>query len=108
MPPKRCTPNSKKRLVKPKVDSSEHLSNYELNVKLRALKKRAAELDKQIAELKAKGVTEDLKPEMQALHEYNETKDATQAVFGYLANVNCVTVTQLYKQYNLPLDSTEE
>lgn len=51
-----------------------------------------------------KGVTEDLKPEMQALHEYNDIKDVTQMILGYLADAENCTVAELHRRYNLPLE----
>lgn len=50
------------------------------------------------------GITEDLQPEMQALHDYNDVKDATQLILGYLADVENCSVTDLHKRYNLPLE----
>jgi len=42
------------------------------------------------------------KQHIDALHEYNEVKDATQVVLGVLANHEQVTVKQMHQQYNLP------
>lgn len=39
---------------------------------------------------------------MQLMHEYNETKDATQIVIGALANVKCVTLKSLHEDLQLP------
>ena len=38
------------------------------------------------------------------LHEYNDLKDACQAVFGRLAEMEEVTVSDIYKRYNLNID----
>lgn len=68
------------------------------------LKEKEAELDLKIAELRKKGVSTDLTPQMQALHDYNEMKDLTQFVLGYLATVEQTTVGELHERYNLPLE----
>lgn len=69
-----------------------------------SLKEREEQLDKEIAELLAQGVTTDLKPQMQALHKYNEMKDLAQMVLGYLADVEQTTVKELHERYNVPLN----
>lgn len=102
MPPKKQFSNKKKPTVK--LNSSEALTISELKLKLRGLKKQSVTLDKEISHLKSLGITENLEPEMQALHEYNDVKDATQLVLGYLADVENCTVTDLHKRFNLPLE----
>ncbi|CAG9768613.1 unnamed protein product [Ceutorhynchus assimilis] len=97
---RRRAPNSKL----PKVNSKEKLTTAELKLRLQSLKKRSAALDKEIEELRAKGVTEDLQPEMKALHDYNDIKDVTQMVLGVLADEEQCTVGSLHKKYNLPLE----
>lgn len=39
----------------------------------------------------------------QLMHDYNEIKDAAQAVIGALANVKCVTLKSLHEEFELPL-----
>lgn len=39
---------------------------------------------------------------MNALHEYNDIKDATQVVLGHLANLRGVTVKELHEKFDLP------
>lgn len=68
-----------------------------------SLKAREEELDRAIAELEEKGVNADLTPQMQALHRYNEMKDLTQFVLGYLASAEQTTVGLLHERYRLPL-----
>ncbi|KAJ8944518.1 hypothetical protein NQ318_011776 [Aromia moschata] len=68
------------------------------------LLKENSQLDKEIADLVSKGVTADLQPQMQALHEYNEMKDLTQLVLGYLADAENVTVSDLHRRYDLPTE----
>lgn len=76
------------------------------------------DLDKSIKALKAKicklrGVTSftekdveaELKRWRELLHEYNEAKDACLYVFGQLSHLKMTTVKELYKEYNLELDS---
>ncbi|CAH0385831.1 unnamed protein product [Bemisia tabaci] len=38
---------------------------------------------------------------MNALHEYNEIKDVTQAVLGCLANIEGVTVKEMHRSFDL-------
>lgn len=42
---------------------------------------------------------------MHALHEYNDVKDVTQIVLGQLADLYGVTVTELHKKFDLPINS---
>ncbi|KAJ8960659.1 hypothetical protein NQ314_006051 [Rhamnusium bicolor] len=84
--------------------SKENLSYWELKGRYEKLLKENSQLDKEIAELEGKGVTTDLQPQMQALHEYNEMKDLAQMIFGYLADAEQVTVSELHRRYNLPME----
>lgn len=70
----------------------------------KALVKENAWLDKEILQLKNKGVTVDLQPQIKALHAYNEMKDLAQAIVGYLANIEGVSVNELHARYNFPMD----
>ncbi|KAL1514162.1 hypothetical protein ABEB36_003467 [Hypothenemus hampei] len=88
----------------PKTDSKEVLSIAELKLKVRSLKKQIAILTREINDLLEQGVSEDLRPEMQALHEYNDIKDTTQMVLGRLAQAQGCTVTELHKKYNLAFE----
>lgn len=104
------TSSLKRKLLKPrkkvvKADSKENLSLSELKLRYQFLKKQSITLDKEIAELEDKGITGDLRPEMQALHEYNDIKDVTQVVLGYLSDTENCTVAELHKKYNLPSES---
>ncbi|KAJ3633014.1 hypothetical protein MTP99_009989 [Tenebrio molitor] len=72
--------------------------------KYKALLEENALLDRQIEEFKSKGVTADLQPQIKALHDYNEMKDLTQVVLGYLADVEHVSIAELHVRHNLPLD----
>lgn len=100
---KRRTPNSKKAVKK--VDSKENLSLSELKGLYKSLNRNSVKLDREIAQLKSEGVTDNLKPEMQALHDYNDIKDVTQVVLGYLADIENCTITDLYTKYSLPAQS---
>lgn len=88
----------------PERKSSLKRLKTDLLERYRKLKQREAELDLQIAELEGKGVTTDLTPQMQALHNYNEMKDLTQFVLGYLATSQQTTVAELHARYSLPLE----
>lgn len=68
------------------------------------LQEREHQLNNEIANLIGQGVTTDLKPQMEALHRYNEMKDATQRVLGYLADIEQKTVSELHSLFDLPLD----
>lgn len=46
-------------------------------------------------------IAENKRKIMNALHEYNDIKDATQIVLGQLANLHGVTVTELHKKFDL-------
>lgn len=41
---------------------------------------------------------------MELLHKYNDIKDATQVIISRLANLEQVTVAEIHKRYNLPLE----
>lgn len=101
---KRLSRPSKKLKLLKKVDSKETSSNLELKSRYEKLLKENAQLDKAIKELEENGVTTDLHPQMDALHEYNEMKDLAQMILGYLADAEHVTVTELHKRFNLPMD----
>lgn len=75
-----------------------------LQEQYRILKEKEKDLDRQIEELRSRGVTEDLRPQMNALHLYNETKDATQVVLGYLADIEQTSIAELHQRFNLPLN----
>lgn len=92
--------------IKKEKSSSELevLCNKNLVDQYQILKEKEESLDKEIASLVAEGATTNLEPLMQTLHEYNEMKDITQTVLGYLANAQQVTVKELHQRYNLPLD----
>lgn len=70
----------------------------------KSLREKEAKLDAEISDLEKRGVSTDLTPHMQALHEYNEMKDLTQFVLGYLANAEQTTVGVLHERYGLPLE----
>lgn len=99
-------PKSSKSSIKKihRIDSKETSSNSELKSRYEKLLKEGIELDRQIAEFGKKGITTDLKPQMELLHEYNDMKDLTQMVLGYLADVEHVTVGALHRRFGLPMD----
>lgn len=94
--------NSKKKINR--IDSKETSSNLELKARYERLLKEGIELDRQIQEFESKGITTDLKPQMEVLHEYNDMKDLTQMVLGYLADVEHVTAGVLHRRFGLPMD----
>lgn len=94
--------NPKKKINR--IDSKETSSSLELKARYERLLKESSELDRQIEGLEIKGVTTDLKPQMEILHEYNDMKDLTQMVLGYLADAEQVTVGELHRRFGLPMD----
>lgn len=93
---------SKKKINR--VDSKETSSILELKARHDRLSRENSDLDRQINELESKGVTTDLKPQMEVLHDYNDMKDLTQMVLGYLADAEHVTVGELHRRFGLPMD----
>lgn len=85
-------------------DSRDGSSIVELKARRSKLIKIDHELSEKIEKLEKNGVSSDLKPLMTALHEYNEIKDVTQMVLGYLADIESVTVCELHGRYNLPVE----
>lgn len=70
---------------------------------LQELLEREAELDRQIAELRAEGLSvEELDEQIDLLHRYNDVKDAAQVVMGRLAELESVTVRSLHEKYGAP------
>lgn len=94
---------SKGKKIK-RTNTKENFTYQELEARYEKLYKENSELDKKIAGFEAKGVSTDLQPQMQALHEYNEMKDLTQMVLGYLADAEQITVGDLHRRYSLPLE----
>ncbi|XP_065219087.1 DNA repair protein SWI5 homolog [Planococcus citri] len=74
-------------------------SNSDKKEELRKLKEEERQLDEKLKQLQA--VTSERKQIMEALHEYNDIKDATQMVLGQLANLHGVTVAELHEKYDL-------
>lgn len=87
-----------------RIDSKETSSVLELKARYERLIKENSELDRQISELENQGITTDLKPQMEVLHEYNDMKDLAQMVLGYLADAEHVTVGELHRRFGLPMD----
>lgn len=83
----------------------ESFSEAELLEKREKLNKRKVDLDRKIDALRAGRFDENLKQKMQALHTYNDVKDLTQSVIGFLAEIEQTTVTQIHKELELPLNS---
>lgn len=62
-------------------------------------------VDKELNELKSsREKYSSMKKTMDLLHEYNDIKDATQVVFGALAELNNTTVKSLHNDYSLPIN----
>jgi hypothetical protein len=45
-----------------------------------------------------------MKEHIQELHDYNDLKDAGQALLGRLAEIEGITTRDMYKRYNLETD----
>ncbi len=69
------------------------------------LKQELAEISREITELKECYNVKELDEYIDALHTYNEMKDAGQVLLGQLAVLEGVTTAQLYTRYKLSLDS---
>ena len=67
---------------------------------LRGWEEAEKDLDDEIARSKKNG--DDV--HIEKLHEYNDLKDACQAVFGRLAELEEVTVSDIYKRYDVNVD----
>ena len=91
----KCDGDDKKQSIVPKESLVEEY---------KSLRKKEEELDKELAILKSSVKDTDLKPQMKALHRYNEMKDLTQMVLGYLENIEKSTLSELHVRYNLPTD----
>lgn len=64
-------------------------------------------LDTDLANLKtSREKYPSMKQTTNLLHEYNDVKDATQVVFGAVAQINNITVKSLYKDYGLPINDS--
>ncbi|CAG9864373.1 unnamed protein product [Phyllotreta striolata] len=87
-----------------RIDSKLKLSNIELKSRVERLQKQVGELEVEIGSLERDGVTGDLRPQMEALHDYNETKDLAQTILGRLAEVEGITIKELHLRYELPTD----
>ncbi|KAJ8966895.1 hypothetical protein NQ317_003929 [Molorchus minor] len=99
--------SSSKKIKQKKIkraDSKESCTLSELKARQEKLLKEDLQLNKEIEDLQTRGISTDLQPQMQALHEYNEMKDLTQMVLGYLADAEHVTVSELHKRYDLPME----
>merc|ERR1712135_8514 len=71
-----------------------------LEEKLQRLQAIEAELDEEIN----KRTKKDTDRHIDKLHEYNDLKDACQTIFGRLAELDQVTVKEIYERYDLNLD----
>lgn len=69
------------------------------------LKKQIAELDKEIEELEKAGAREKPPADLiEKLHDYNDMKDAGQALLGCLAQLEGTTTKQMYRKFGLNMD----
>lgn len=75
------------------------------NDSLGKLKSKKADLQAKLARVGGFDEATARKEQMALLHEYNEAKDAAQAIIGALANLDSVTIRCLHDKFNLPLDS---
>ncbi|XP_034752613.1 DNA repair protein SWI5 homolog [Etheostoma cragini] len=72
---------------------------------LAELKRRAEQLDTEIAQLEAEGCSvEELDHHIDMLHEYNDIKDIGQSLLGRIAAVQGTTTRDLYSHFGLELD----
>lgn len=93
-----------KKKSKPVTKKISSTCDRDLPKRYHDLKLRDQQLDEQIKELQEKGVSVNLDQHIKALHEYNEMKDLTQVVLGYLADIKQTTLADLHTHYDLPLE----
>lgn len=96
-----------------------HFSNYspmahayerdaEAIDRLNRLKRECAQIDCEWQKIpeKSRAVDDETRKLeiMNLLHRYNDVKDATQVICGALANIDRVTVREVHKRLNLPME----
>ncbi|XP_044003096.1 DNA repair protein SWI5 homolog [Aphidius gifuensis] len=92
------TPDMKRSLNAPLTEDEKIEAN-----KLREYEK---ELDDELAKLKNElNDGSSMVDTMNALHEYNDIKDAAQVVLGAIATMHGVTIASLQKDFDVPCDS---
>lgn len=92
------TPDMKRSLNGPLTEDEKIEAN-----KLRECEK---ELDDELAKLKNDlNDGPSMVDTMNALHEYNDIKDAAQVVLGAIATMHGVTIASLQKDFDVPCDS---
>lgn len=76
-----------------------------LLAQIQTLKQEDQNLDEELEEMNKKGVKiTDSVLIMNALHEFNEMRDALVNVFEFLGNITQCTSADLHKKYNVPLE----
>lgn len=87
-----------------RVSVSTPLSPQEMEDKLEKLTKELKEVNEELAPLEEKYTDEDVQDYIDALHEYNEVKDAAQMLMGKLAELQGVTVKKIHEDYGVSPD----
>ena len=85
----------------PKAVSSSSLPQEELEKKVDRLTEELKEVDAELGPLLEKYSEEDVQSYIDALHEYNEVKDAAQILMGKLAELQGVTVKKIHEDFGL-------
>lgn len=65
---------------------------------LENLKMQESEVDKQLLNLDDTRIE---RHHLALIHEYNDLKDAAQAVMGLLADIGATTVTEIHKKFGI-------
>lgn len=94
--------NTAARVRRTEIESDE--SSADLARTVEQLKKELEEVDAEITELSHDCHEEELQLHIEALHEYNEIKDAGQILLGKLAELERTTTASLYEKFELSLD----
>ncbi|KAL4819491.1 Swi5-domain-containing protein [Aspergillus spinulosporus] len=90
----------------PHHDSQRDKKLASLRASITALESQSAQLEAQIAEIRAKlknDPSETVKRHIQLLHEYNEIKDIGQGLMGLIADARGVRQVEVQKEFGLSL-----
>ncbi|KAJ8286598.1 hypothetical protein GJAV_G00040990 [Gymnothorax javanicus] len=95
----------KSPLQAPSTSSCPKEIKPSIQQEIEELRKKEAELDREIIQLECHGVEiQELEQHIDYLHEYNDVKDIGQTLLGKLATIRGVTTRDLYAQFGLELD----
>lgn len=76
------------------------MANNDLRRELEKLEKDEMEIDKLLQNVSSERVRQ---YQLNLFHEYNDLKDAAQAVMGLLADINGTTVTHVHERFGIDI-----